>query len=290
MSIKLIINPAAGRGKSKRVSKSIIALLQERRVSFEYVYTNRPREAVDYARDAVGRFEKIIGMGGDGTSNEVGEGVVGSDALFGMIPMGSGNDFANENGFPANPKAAVDFILGDGVKKIDVIKVNDRVSLNTAGVGFNGSVSEAVKKIKYLRGLPVYIWGVVKTALNYKSIPMKMTVGETVIEDDIFMISICNSKREGGGFIVAPEALNDDGLFNVTIIRNVSYPKLLMNIGNALTGNLEKLDEVDTLVGDKISIVSEHPMPLHVDGEVVSLAAKEVTATIMKSSLNIISA
>ena len=229
-----------------------------------------------------------MAVGGDGTINEVGEGLVESDSIFCVIPLGSGNDFAKELKIPSKVNAAVDLLLKGSVRTIDVIKVNDRISLNTAGVGFNALVSNSVTQIKYLRGLSVYIWGVVKSAVRYEAIPMKIVINDKLIEEKIFMVAICNSKREGGGFIVAPEAINDDGLFDVTFIREIGYLKLLLNISSALNGKLNKLDEVETIRSDKITIESEFPMPLHVDGEVVSMNSKYVEASILKGALRVI--
>jgi len=288
LSIKLIINPNSGKGSAFKKSQSIIAEFKKRNVDFEYELTNASREAVRIAREASGKFEKIVAVGGDGTVNEVGEGVVGGDSIFCVIPLGSGNDFAKELKIPSKINSAVDLLLNGSVRTIDVIKVNDRVSLNTAGVGFNALVSKNVGQIKYLRGVSVYIWGVVKSAVNYEAIPMKIVINDRVIEGKIFMVAICNSKSEGGGFIVAPEAINDDGFFDVTFIREIGYPKLLLNISSALNGKLNKLDEVKTIRSDKITIESEFPMPLHVDGEVVSMNSKYVEASILKGALRVI--
>ena len=288
MSIKLIINPAAGRGKAFKLSEKVIHEFEKRGTDFEYEYTTNPRHAVDISREASTKFQKVIAFGGDGTVNEVGEGLVGSDAIFGVIPLGSGNDFANEIGMPAKISDAVDIILSDDFHTIDIIKVNDRVSLNTAGVGFNGTVSEVVKSIRYLKGKSAYIWAVVKTAAMYKSIPLKISLNGRVIEEKIFMVSICNSKSEGGGFIVAPDAKNNDGLFDVTIIRHIGYMKLLLNLNKVLTGNINEVQEVDTYTGESIIIESEFPMPVHVDGEVIALNAHKVEASILKSALKVV--
>ena len=270
------------------MSKRVIYEFEKRGIDFDYEYSAKPRHAVEISRKASTEFQKVIAVGGDGTVNEVGEGLVGSDAIFGVIPLGSGNDFAKENGFPLKISDAVGVILSDNFHLIDVIKVNDRVSLNTAGVGFNGIVSEVAKSVKYLKGMSVYIWSVVKTAIRYKSIPLKISINGRLIEDNIFMVSICNSKSEGGGFIIAPNAKNDDGLFDVTIIRHTGYTKLLLNLNKALTGNLNKLKEVETIKGNSILIESEYPMPVHVDGEVISLILHKVEASILESSLKVI--
>ena len=161
--------------------------------------------------------------------------------------------------------------------------------MNTAGVGFNGVVSDVVSQIKYLRGRPMYIWGVIKSAISYKSIPLKITLNGTVIEDDIFMVSICNGKSEGGGFIVAPDAILDDGFFDVTIVRDAKLMKLLLNINNAMKGELNKLDEVETIRGDSIVIESEQPMPIHADGEVIEPATTKVSAKLLKGVLKVLS-
>jgi len=288
LSIKLIVNPAAGKGSAFKKSKMVIAELISRGIDFDVEYTEYPRHGVSIAKEASGSFEKVVALGGDGTVNEVGEGVVGTDAVLGVIPLGSGNDFANMLNIPAVEGKSIDTLLNGKVRRIDVIKVNDRVSINTAGVGFNGVVSDVASRVKFLRGLSVYIFSVIKAAISYEAIPLKITVNDKVVEDDIFMVSICNSKSEGGGFIVAPDAEIDDGILDVTIMHDASLWKLLLNIKTAMNGNLNKLDEVETIRGENILIESEFPMPLHVDGEVVSMFSDRVSASILKGALKVI--
>ena len=115
MSIKLIINPNSGKGSAFKKSQSIIGEFKKRNVDFEYELTNASREAVRIAREASGKFEKIVAVGGDGTVNEVGEGVVGSDSIFCVIPLGSGNDFAKELKIPSKINSAVDLLLNGSV-------------------------------------------------------------------------------------------------------------------------------------------------------------------------------
>lgn len=289
MNIKLIVNPAAGKGSALKKSNRVIAELNRRDVKFDVEYTTYPRHGAIIAKEAAKSFEKVIALGGDGTANEVGEGVVGTDAIFGVIPSGSGNDFANMLNISSNIDNSIDTLLNGKIRNIDVIKVNDRISLNTTGVGFNGVVSDVAGRVKFLRGISVYIYSVIKTAIRYKAIPMRITVDDMIVEDNIFMVSVCNSKSEGGGFIVAPDAEIDDGILDVTIIREASLFKLLLNIKSAMTGNLNKLDEVDTIRGENITIESDYPMPLHVDGEVVSMTSGKISASILKGALKVLS-
>ena len=288
MNIKLIVNPAAGKGSALKKSNRVIAELNRRDVKFDVEYTTYPRHGAIIAKEAAKSFEKVIALGGDGTANEVGEGVVGTDAIFGVIPSGSGNDFAKMLNI-SNIDNSIDTLLNGKIRNIDVIKVNDRISLNTTGVGFNGVVSDVAGRVKFLRGISVYIYSVIKTAIRYKAIPMRITVDDMIVEDNIFMVSVCNSKSEGGGFIVAPDAEIDDGILDVTIIREASLFKLLLNIKSAMTGNLNKLDEVDTIRGENITIESDYPMPLHVDGEVVSMTSGKISASILKGALKVLS-
>ena len=289
MNIKLIVNPAAGKGSALKKSNRVITELNRREVKFDVEYTTYPRHGAIIAKEASKSFEKVIALGGDGTANEVGEGVVGTDAIFGVIPSGSGNDFAKMLNISSNIDNSIDTLLNGKIRNIDVIKVNDRISLNTTGVGFNGVVSDVAGRIKFLRGISVYIYSVIKTAIRYKAIPLRITVDDMIVEDNIFMVSVCNSKSEGGGFIVAPDAEIDDGILDVTIIREASLFKLLLNIKSAMTGNLNKLDEVDTIRGENITIESDYPMPLHVDGEVVSMTSGKISASILKGALKVLS-
>ena len=289
MNIKLIVNPAAGKGAALKKSNRVIAELNRRYVKCDVEYTTYPRHGAIIAKEASKSFEKVIALGGDGTANEVGEGVVGTDAIFGVIPSGSGNDFAKMLNISSNIDNSIDTLLNGKIRNIDVIKVNDRISLNTTGVGFNGVVSDVAGRIKFLRGISVYIYSVIKTAIRYKAIPLRITVDDMIVEDNIFMVSVCNSKSEGGGFIVAPDAEIDDGILDVTIIREASLFKLLLNIKSAMTGNLNKLDEVDTIRGENITIESDYPMPLHVDGEVVSMTSGKISASILKGALKVLS-
>ena len=167
-----IVNPAAGQGRTAGLFGSIKPLLDGRKIPFEFRLTSGPGEAESFAREALsGGFTHIVAVGGDGTSHEVVNGILGSSIIFGAIPSGSGNDFPKSAGIPLETGEALETLFSGRVRTVDVGKLGDAYFINGLGIGLDGAVSHRFKKLKHFRGQLGYILGAVQEALSLRGLP-----------------------------------------------------------------------------------------------------------------------
>ncbi len=267
----VILNPKAGRGKGKKERAVLEAELQEQGLVFEIVQTEYAGHAIELAAEAVGKFDVIVAAGGDGTANEVANGIMrAGGATMGLIPIGSGNDFARAMKIPKKlPEAAA--ILAQGkTKRIDLGVVNGRYFPNGLGIGFDALVVRESMRIRHLRGLLIYLTAVIKSIFKYESPHMTLALdGETRVDDRVFMVTVGNGISLGGGFILTPAAKNDDGLFDVCVFHHLTKPKILWNLPKVFWGGHTKIKEVEMFRAREVDVFSAAPVEAHVDGELV---------------------
>jgi diacylglycerol kinase (ATP) len=240
--IKIILNPTAGRGYGAKAEPELRRLLALEGVQYELVLTEAPWHAVELAREAAGGgFGMVVAAGGDGTTHEVANGLMAAaeeghaGATLGIIPIGSGSDFAHTVGVPPDLVGACRRLAHGRLRVVDVGRVtlpgsngHSRYFDNTVNIGFGGVVTVEARKIKRLRGIPLYLLAVLKTVFLYHRAPLV-----TIAYDDqertlpSLMICVANGPREGGGFLVAPHAQPDDGLFDLCITSEVSQLQML---------------------------------------------------------------
>lgn len=301
--IKVILNPAAGRGYSAQVEGKVCQFLEEEGTDFDMVRTQSPWHAAELAACAVrDGFETIVAAGGDGTANEIINGLMmaseddtGAQARpkLAVIPAGSGSDFATGIGLPADLREACRRVALGQARKIDIGRVTvagqePRYFGNVVGVGFDGAVLLETLKIKRLRGLALYLLAVLKTVfLNFEA-PM------TTIEHDgqqmelkAMLVSVTNGPREGGGFFIAPDAKPDDGLFDVCIGREVSRLTILRLLPHFLKGTHVNLDPITMIQARQVSISSPDGLIAHVDGEVLCTNAPWIKCEILPGALHV---
>ncbi len=297
--IKLILNPAAGRGYGAQVEPKLRQWLKDEKVEFDLVRTRRPWHAAELARRAAeDGFETIVGAGGDGTTNEVINGLMtasqnGTTRKIGIIPAGSGSDFASGIGLPLDPREACRRIACDHVKTVDLGRVTipgrePRYFGNVVGVGFDGAVLVETLKMKRLRGLPLYLLAVLKTILlNFEPPLMTIRYNGQQMELPATMVSVANGPREGGGFVVAPDAKPDDGLLDLCIARQVSRLTMLRILPHFLQGTHTDLDPITMDQTEDITISSADGLVAHVDGEVLCTDCPQIRCEILPGVLEI---
>lgn len=271
MKIKLILNPAAGRGKAKRTIPAIKQIFRDLKVDFEMDITQRPGEATYLSREALRRnFRLIVAAGGDGTINEIVNGIVGSDAILGVIPLGLGNDFAKAIDIPPGLKDACRVIHNGTTREIDVGKVNNRYFINGLGIGFDAWVAWESHKIRcFFFPKLLYLYTVIRLLFRYKSASIRIDLTDTVLDKKALLIAIGNGKSSGGGFLLTPEAELDDGLIDVCIIDDISRLKLLRQLPKALKGTHKSLPYVTSLKTKRLTVDSSSLLLAHVDGEIL---------------------
>ena len=285
----IIVNPTARRGNGARSIPAIRAAMMRLGVDFELVQTSRPEQAIEIARQAAtaGDYEIVVAVGGDGTVNEVTNGLVqaagnGPTAVpMGVIPVGSGNDFAYMmlRGDPGIEEACERLVNGQD-KLVDVATVtadgkNLRYFDNGLGIGFDAQVTIEAHQIKLLQGFVMYFWAVLRTVfLHYNPVPVTVTCDGQSYTQPLLMVTTAVGQRHGGGFYVTPFAVADDGLLDVCIAGDVSRAAIFPLIPRFMNGSHTTHRKCTMLQGRKITVSSPEGLAAHIDGEVYATSAK----------------
>lgn len=272
MKILFIVNPVAGKGQAKRMVPDIKKMMADvDDADYDICYTEKAGHATSIARDGANQgYDIIYAVGGDGTVNEVMNGLVGTDSALAILPGGSGNDFIRT----VDGKDDGDNIIKDtinGTKKlIDVGIINGRYFINISSVGFDAEVVLATERFKKLclSGSAAYIAGLISTIFTRKPSRVKIAMDGIEIEKEILLTAVANGKYYGGGMKAAPDAVFDDGLFDVCVIEKVSKLKMLLLFPQFIKGRHARFKEVSFYKSKKVCIKSQKPIAVNVDGEV----------------------
>lgn len=297
--IKVILNPAAGRGYGARAEPKVREYLTADGIPFDLVRTDRPWHAAQLARRATeDGFETIVSAGGDGTANEIINGIMvasqnGATPKMGIIPAGSGSDFASGVGLPLDLREACRRLSGEATTAIDVGRVTvpgqaPRYFGNVVGIGFDGAVLIETLSMKRLRGLPLYLVAVLKTIfLNFEPPLMSIKYDGQQLDMRAMLMSVANGPREGGGFFIAPDAKPDDGLLDLCIAREVSRLTMLRLIPRFLRGTHVDLEPITMAQAETVTVTSPDGLVAHVDGEVLCTEAAKITCDILPGALRV---
>ncbi|MDR0511183.1 MAG: diacylglycerol kinase family lipid kinase, partial [Rikenellaceae bacterium] len=280
-----IVNPVAGSGRGLTDWPLISKLLRANNIYHDYVFTEYIRHATELAVEAVnGGYRKIIVIGGDGTVHEVVNGifiqkaVATQDVLIGVIAVGTGNDWIRMFGIPRKYSEAIRAIAAGHSFLQDVGTISyheagykqSRYMANVAGVGFDAYVNrkynllrEAGVKSKWL-----YIWSTFKAVLAYSSTGVKLWIDGRLVENNlVYSATVGIGKYNGGGMIQMPEAVADDGLFDLTLIRKVSRIGVMLRFRSLYNGKIYRNNMISHERGRTIRIESSPEIAVEVDGE-----------------------
>jgi diacylglycerol kinase (ATP) len=273
----VIYNPSAGRGGSAKTWQRLQHLLGSR---VDFRPSERPWHAAELAEAAAHEgYQSVVAAGGDGTVHEVINGILRADrpdVTFGLLPLGSGNDYARMIGAPFKPDAMVERLHGEDVWPVDIGEVTyhgkQRFFCNTLGMGLSAHVTCEAKKIRWLRGLPLYGLAALKgICKHFHSTPVRLTRDGEEQQTHLLYLAVGLGKAEGGGFVVAPEARLDDGLFDLLHVTQLSRWRALGYLPKMITGRLPASDEqIRRCQATSLQIKSEQPIPMHCDGEVLA--------------------
>ncbi len=280
---RLIVNPIAGARRTAKKWPFIMRLLKNIGLRFEHDLTEAPGHAVELARDAVAKgYDLIVSVGGDGTVNEVVNGLYYSgdapEVMLGIIGTGTGGDYIRSIGLPrayqeachclANPrKLTVDLGVIEYASRGQTVK---RLFVNFAGLGFDAAIVKATtQKFKALRGTPSYLLGLLTTLFSYKNREVTLTIDGATIDKKVCTVLMSNGKYGGGGMFAAPEADLNDGLLDVLVIGDLSKPDLLWSLPRVYRGTHLTHPKVTLQKAREIEIRAATPMPLQADGELL---------------------
>ncbi len=267
---KIIANPAAGRGRSASVVTRTIAAFERRGAAFDLEMTHAAGDAGNIARKALQEYDVIVVVGGDGSVNEVLPGVAFSGKPLAIIPGGSGNDFIKVLNLPRSIEGAVAVVFEGTGRVIDLGRINGRYFANAVGVGFDAAVNRESYGINHQKqGFALYLCALIRMLGKFEPVRMRITLNNDSFEENIFLLTVGNGTTVGGGFRLTPDALIDDGLLDVTLVRPLGVPGLLWHLPKVLLGTIRKVKKYASLWRtQKLVIESSGPVPIHVDGEI----------------------
>ena len=296
--IKIILNPIAGRGYGARSEPVVRQYLEEEGLDFDLVCTDGPWHAAELAQQAASEgFEIVVAAGGDGTTNEVVNGLMaasqdGRASILGVIPVGSGSDFANNVGVPAELRGACRTLAHGRTRDVDVCRVTvsghpPRYFDNTVNVGFGGTVTVEARKIKWLRGMALYLPAVLKTVFLAQNPRVKIEYDDQELTLQAVMICVGNGPREGGGFFCTPDAQPDDGLLDLCIVREISRLAMLRLIPHFMNGSHVEREPVTMARARRVTISSPDDLIAHMDGEILCTNAHRLACEILPGQLRV---
>jgi diacylglycerol kinase (ATP) len=280
---KVIVNPAAGAGKTIRKWPQIKHTLNNIGLRFEDDMTEAPGHAIELAKSAAKEgCALVISVGGDGTLNEVVNGLyeAGSlgDVTLGIVSTGTGSDYIRTVGVPRKyEEASRCFVkprkLITDIGVVEYIKnstVNKRLFVNFAGIGFDAEVVRATtQKFKALGSVPSYLMGVLSTFLNYKNREVSINLDGTLSDKKICTVIVSHGRYGGGGMLVAPNADPADGLLDVTVIDDINKLDLLWSFPRIYKGTHLTHPRVSTRTAKEITLKPAQKMQLQADGELL---------------------
>ncbi len=262
-----IINKYSGTGFRPEVEGRIIDRCSQLGYECTIEFTQSRGHATALARQAVNENFKIaFAMGGDGTMNEVAQGLVHSNTIMGILPKGSGNGLARHLRIPLDFKNALELLASHQVISMDTFTVNDHLSVNVSGIGFDGHIAGLFGK-NGKRGLFGYVKLVMKEFNRFKEFPVEGSIDGKSFKSKAFILAIANASQFGNNARVAPAASVSDQQLDVCSIQKVPFSQAIGFAGKMFSGNIDKSSFVEMWKGQKIEIDFSSPMPYHIDGE-----------------------
>jgi YegS/Rv2252/BmrU family lipid kinase len=229
-------------------------------------YTQRRGHAISLASEATRNgVDYVVAVGGDGTINEVARGLLDSQTPMGILPRGSGNGLARHLGIPVSPTEAIDHLFDHKVIRMDTMLINDKLSLNVSGIGFDGHVANLFAN-RRIRGLIGYVRLSVREYLNFQEFDAEVSVDGKSSSKKAFIIAIANSSQYGNNIKIAPSASVQDGLLHLCIMKKVPLYRLDF-IFSFLRGSIDDSDLSEIAKGKEVKIKTSQPVPYHIDGE-----------------------
>lgn len=299
-----IVNKAAGAGKTERDWPGIEQLLREHGIKFEPFFTSRRLHASIIARSKIREgFSKIIVVGGDGTMNEVINGLFSqgtmqtTEVMLGMISVGTGNDWARMFNIPPDFEQAIltikkqrTFIQDAGlVHYTKNGKEWKRYFINIAGMGFGARVVERSNRMKEQgkSGAFLYFYNIFTSLMRYKALKAEIEIDGKSFDRKVFSLNVGICKYNGGGMIQVPHAVADDGLYSITLIKKMGKLNVLANVKRLYNGSIVNHSRVETYTGQSVQIAGTSRLQIETDGE--TLGHGPVSFQIIPRSIQVIS-
>ena len=239
--------------------------------------------------------QTVVAVGGDGTVNEVANGILGQEKILGVIPSGSGNDFIKCIAIPKKFDRAFEILIAGKSKSIDVGTVSfdgagrsGRYFVNGVGIGFDAAVAKRTTEITYIGGTTVYLLAILQTMWKYRAPLFELHIDSIRSSSRNLLIAVGNGPCAGGGFFLTPDARVDDGMLDVCVVENVSIPTILRLIPKVMAARHHNAEGIKLLRARTIALSSKDRFYVHADGEIVENLVNDVTVGLAKEKLQVI--
>lgn len=298
-----IVNPNAGNGKGRKDWTRISDILAKNEISFNVKTTQRKGQATEFTRELIaGGCRKIISVGGDGTLNEIVNGIFTQDncptteITLSLIPLGTGNDWGRMFGIPLLYEGAVQ-VIKEGKRMLHDIGVISYFNgeekaktyfINIAGLGFEAVVVRKTnkQKDKGMSNKAIYFYNLLSSLITYRNTPVNITIDKMTTRVKVFSINVGNGRYCGGGMRQTPDALPDDGLFDITVIKEMGKIEIIKSLQLLYNGTIMSHPKVDGYRSNNLKVTSDSLLFIEADGE--SLGHTPVEFSIIPSAVNII--
>jgi len=292
-----VLNPAAGRGAAARALDPIAREFHHQGWSVEVERTERPGHGAGLAAGAgQGGAQRIVAVGGEGTVHEVANGLLrhglggrGEDVALGVVPIGSGNDFAKLVGvYRHTPVRAVRRLVTAQTARFDAGLVCDEYFVNSVGFGFGPEVVRVRNAMPGLSGFASYFVPVLRAFARFRPPRLEVRARGFAETGNMMMVEVCNGTTAGGSYRFAPDAQPGDGRLDVCLVRRVSLLRFLMALPRVMRGTHATMREVALFQTREVAIRSlDGPLLLHVDGELREPDARECTVRVEPGRLKV---
>ncbi len=297
--LAIIVNPNAGNKKGANIWPEIKRILRKEQLNYTFEFTKLQGGAKEVCQQFIKKgYRKIIAVGGDGTLNEMVNGIFDQTEIpteeftIGIIPVGTGNDWCRTFGVPVSAQGAITIIKNKNTSMQDIGRIrqkdkNDRYFANVAGGGFDAFVAKRVNLAKEKgNGSPwIYLYLLLSSLFKYKSTSINLNIDGVTFEDVLLSFSIGIGKYNGGGMKQLPNAVHNDGLFDITVIRRMNKIEIIKNIKKLFDGTHIYLDKIELFQGKRIEVSGIPNADIEIDGE--SSGFSPATFEIIPRSLNV---
>ncbi|MBA4601948.1 diacylglycerol/lipid kinase family protein [Thermoactinomyces mirandus] len=287
-----VVNAVSGNGRGQEVWAYIKRRLHELDLDYQVRFTQSMGNATEIVNEVkhLPGLKAIVAIGGDGTINEVGSGLIGTSVPMGIIPAGTGNDFALGHQIPFDPEYALKRILKHETYQVDTAKINNRYMISFGGTGFDALVADAVQLRRWQKqwfGRLTYGIEALKIFRSFTPRQVTITVDGVQYEyENVWLIAISNIPNYAGGIKICPQAQNNDGLLDLCCIQNLNSFQFLRLFPTAYSGKHVQHRSVVLHRGKEFTISPQHSFIAHVDGEI--LKETPITVKVVPRSLTVL--
>lgn len=287
LRVCFIYNPISGVRRLKSLEDLVRQNLDLNRFDYTIQVTSSPKDAMRLATTAVqDNFDIIVAVGGDGTINEIVQGMGNTPLMLGIIPTGSGNGLARHLEIPLEPEKAIKLLNNLNTRTIDIASINGYPFASIAGLGFDASVANKYRKLKK-RGFYGYFRVVMMEFFRYREREYTLSFNDQKINRRALLLTIANSNQFGYNTIIAPTAKPDDGLLDIVIVKKFPLSEIPRMIGLLFTGKIDQSSYIESYKTTEIFIVRKRGKRVNIDGEAIKMG-KEISVRIQPAAIKVI--